>query len=279
MEPKSTSVGLAHYAAPPIVETVLGVQFDKLPALKNSCFGAFWTMLDRAEWPTLEDAPQLPMRYERFTEAARWAQEIQFEFSPIGGCRAQFKNRNNDRMIQFQNGRFLFNWLGEGGKEYPRFDSVYEGFSIYLSKFREFLESFGLGAFRPNQWDLTYVNNIPKGQIWKSPDDWHFFKLLGKSPGDAFLRSETFNGEWKFEIPGEKGRLYASWQHAKHLNSSSENSEFVRLELTARGGLPTTAANTFESQIEEGLKTGRAAIVQSFKLFMSDDANSHWGLE
>ena len=71
---------LPHYDKPPVIETVLGVQFDRLSALTNAHLGAFWKTLNpQQEWPNVEDAPLLPNKVERFTDAARWAAGVQLQ--------------------------------------------------------------------------------------------------------------------------------------------------------------------------------------------------------
>src|SRR5262245_55135596 len=106
---------LPDYISPPVVETVLGVQFARLPGFTNAHLGAFWKSLDATEWPTVSDAPPLQPQFERFSEAAKWARGLQLQLTPIPAGRVQIKNRAGDRMIQVQNGRLHFNWLGDAG--------------------------------------------------------------------------------------------------------------------------------------------------------------------
>ena len=75
---------LADYENPPVVESVLGVQFERLRGFKNAHLGAFWTTLDKKEWPVVADAPPLPPQFERFTESAKWAKGLQIQFSILG---------------------------------------------------------------------------------------------------------------------------------------------------------------------------------------------------
>jgi len=53
---------LPDYVNPPVVETILGVQFERLPAFKNAHLGAFWKTLDTREWadvlPNQQDGPR-----------------------------------------------------------------------------------------------------------------------------------------------------------------------------------------------------------------------------
>ncbi len=106
---------LPYYDNPPVVETVLGVQFDRLSGFKNGHLGAFWMSLGADEWPVVEDAPPLPPQFERFDNTARWATGIHLQLTQDPACRLQIKNQKADRMIQLQNNRLHFNWLGEAG--------------------------------------------------------------------------------------------------------------------------------------------------------------------
>lgn len=269
---------LPGFANPPVVETVLGVQFDRLPGLRNAHLGAFWKTLDADEWPTVQDVSPLPSQFERFEEAARWAKGVQLQLTQDPACRLQIKNKDGDRMAQVQNGRLHFNWLGETGGDYPRYEKVRDGFDAMLRRFVEFIGQEGIGDFRPNQWEVTYVNHILKGTVWSAPDDFTFFRLLGPLPTiENLVQGENFTGEWHFRIPNERGRLHVTWQLAKKADAEQQDGEFVRLSLTARGPVNRQAEDLHA--VHEGLELGRGTIVRSFKNFMSDDANQYWGLK
>lgn len=64
---------LPSYANPPVVETVLGVQFERLSGFKNGHLGAYWKSLPTGQWATVDDAPPLEPQFERFEPPARWA--------------------------------------------------------------------------------------------------------------------------------------------------------------------------------------------------------------
>jgi hypothetical protein len=178
-------------------------------------------------------------------------------------------------MIQLQNGRLHFNWLGEAGEKYPRYETVREGFVRVLQQFTEFLAREKIDGFRPNQWEVTYLNHIPKGPVWNTPDEWGFFLPLGTVPPVAgVVERESFTGEWHFVIPGQRGRLHVQWQHA--VKPEPEKQELVVLTLTARG--PLQQSDDAQA-ILAGVDLGRATIVRSFKAFMSDAANKYWGLK
>ncbi len=271
---------LPDYERPPLVEAVVGVQFDRVPGLSTAHFAAFWSTLDPEQWPTVADANLLAAQIERFDESSRWAKAVQLRaLQQHPGCRIQIKNSDGDRMIQVQNGRFHFNWLGTSGGAYPRYDNVRSEFADLWTRFAQFLLARYAIDLRPNQWEVTYVNQIPKETVWTSPADWSFFRPLGGVPTvEGILAGESFNGEWHFVIPPQRGRLHIAWQHGREEDEDNEQpQEFIRLTLTARG--PTEPQNDPTAAVLSGLDLGRETIVRSFRELMSDAANQYWGLK
>ncbi len=186
-------VRLPYYDNPPVVETILGVQFDRLPGFRNAHLGAFWQLLGANEWPVVADASPLHAQFERFAEETRWASGAQLHLTQDPSCRLQIKSEQGDRMIQVQNNRLHFNWLGAGGGTYPRYERVREEFSRVLGRFMAFVEEANVGELRPNQWEVTYLNHIPKGTTWTSPADWCFFRPLAAVPTiEGLIEGESF---------------------------------------------------------------------------------------
>ncbi len=270
---------LPDYEKPPVVETVVGVQFEALPGFGNAHLGGFWKTLDSTEWPAVSDAPRLQPQYERFPESAKWARiGAHLTLTQDPSTRLQIKNKDENRMIQVQNGRLHFNWLGQTGGEYPRFENVRREFTWVLQRFIEFVDREGLGDFRPNQWEVTYVNHIPRGTVWETAKDWGFFQPLGSVPTiDGLVHGEDFTGEWSFVIREQRGRLHIRWQHGLESDPEQEGQEFIRLTLTARG--PVEENDDALQPVLAGLDLGRETIVWSFREFMTDEANKHWGLK
>ncbi len=265
------------YARPPVVETVLGVQFDRLPALSNSHWGVFWKTLNQNEWPNVEDAALLPNQIERFIDAARWGAGLQIQLTDDPTSRCRIKNHRGDRMIQLQNTRLHLNWLGETGSKYPRYETMRTEFEQNYRRFSDFVVAENVGSPKPNQWEITYVNHIPKGTVWQTASELRFFKLLGSNTATSAVRPENFHGEWHFVIPENRGRLHVEWQHAKKSPLDSAAPEFIRLVFTARG--PIELRDDMLGAALDGLDLGRKTIVTSFKDFVSDEANNYWGLK
>ncbi len=275
MPQAAEQIQLPDYDNPPVVEMIVGVQFEPLSGFTNAHLGAFWNTLDAAQWPTVQDMPTLPRQEERFTPEAQWGKALRFQLTQNPESRLQIRNRDGNRMVQLQNGRMHLNWLGEGGDQYPRFQNVRQEFEEHLSGFVKFAEDRKVGQFAPDQWEVTYVNRIPQ-TVWKTPADWGFFKPLNGMPTiEGLIEAESFSGEWHFVIPGQKGRLHIKWQHAK--DTDSDEGSHIRLTLTARG--PVQSAADATTSIMMGIDLGRATIVGAFESLMSEAANTEWKLK
>jgi len=174
-------------------------------------------------------------------------------------------------MIQVQNGRFHYNWLGHQGGPYPSYESVKPEFVNELDRFRKFLRNAGIEELRPNQWEVTYVNHIPRGTLWETPDDWQ--RMIGPFMSAqeklSVVTLEGFAGEWHYEIRDRLGRLHVQVNPARE--SSGERRELLRMTLTARG-----AANA-QVEMVEGLDLGHKAIVSTFAELTTKAAHEFWG--
>lgn len=263
---------LPDYQNPPVVESILGVQFNRLPKLTSFHLGSFWETLNHDEWPTLLETPALLPQFEKFDEPdAKWdIGQIRLGEFLASGNRMQIKNQTSDGMIQIQNGRIHFNWLGKGN-EYPRYDHLKNSFSSAFQRFVDFIGSQKLGELNPNQWEVTYLNHIPKGTVWTSPADWTFFRPLCSASTHTPVTLESFGGEWHYVIPEKRGRLHVALQHGE-----KDGLAIIVLTLTARGPLPEKANREC---VLESLDFGRGIIVRSFEKLMTDEANTYWGLK
>jgi len=270
-----TDNNLPDYERPPVVETILGVQFDPLPGLTNAHLGLFWETLGE-EWCHVADVQTIDPQFERFSDSANWGDlGVQLKLTQDPASRLQIRNRDNNRMIQVQNGRLHFNWLRQGEEPYPCYQSVLDGFLSAIRSFVDFLRQQEIGDFHPNQWEVTYINHIPQNTVWNAPTDWRFFLPLSQSP-DLCIPLESFGGEWHYVIPPERGRLHVQWRHGRRKTPAPPGIVVV-LTLTSRGPLNTEGFDI--DVIREGLGLGRKVIVRAFRELMSDDANSYWGLK
>lgn len=274
---------LPDFERPPVVETVLGVQFDPLDRFHVAALGAYWKTLG-PDWRQTEEAPPLAQQFED-PEKAGWlqlrlrVQKLAAEKFAAGfsqDSRLRIRNESHDRMIQVQNSRFHYNWVGHESDSvpaYPRYSRTKEEFLAYLTGFKQFLEHEGLGDFSANQWEITYVNHIHKGTLWETPQDWpQVLELLsGASSAVPTGNLQRTTGTWTYGIDAyAPARLHVNVNHK--VNRQDPSKEILELILTARGPIGDTYVS-----LEKGLDIGHVAIVEGFTALTSQKAHEHWG--
>jgi uncharacterized protein (TIGR04255 family) len=266
------------YTNPPVVESVLGVQFDPLPNFSNGHLGAFWTSLGK-EWPSVSDAFAIEPSYESFGEEKMWIPPGgQLRVSQDVSTRIQIRNPTGTRMIQLQNGRFHLNWLGYMGDPYPSYSRLRPEFDRLWERFRSFVATVSLGEIVENQWEITYVDHIAKGTVWNGSEDW--IKLLRGVPFPgariAKGRLESFGGEWHFEIEPHLGRVHIRIQHGRGTKpEKDEPAEILVVTTTARGSIKNSRQAGLT--LDAGLNLGREVVVKLFEAIFSEEAHNYWG--
>jgi uncharacterized protein (TIGR04255 family) len=265
---------LPDFDKPPIVETVLSVQFDPLPLLKTAHLGLLWDEY-RSTFPRSEDRPPLEPIMEQFPESA--PSRIGLKFQAIENFpvpRIWFTNAQGTEMIQVQNDRFIKNWRKEGeGDQYPHYDeTIRPNFDRDYAIFRAFLDKNRLGTAHVNQCEVTYVNHILAGQGWERYADVEKIFTFWRSP-DLVPPGpvEDLRVHARFIIPGKDGqpigRLHVDAQPAVR---PSDNLPMYVLHLTARG------------QTGEGVDffdIGREWIVTTFKRLTTSSMHKIWRMK
>jgi len=261
---------------PPVVETVLSVQFERLDALSNACLGAFWQER-RSAWPRVSDASPLDEQFETFGRQPGWDKGIHLKLTQSPAGRIQMRSAAGDRMIQLQNCRLDYNWIGQAGQEYPRYRAVRPEFDEVLAGFERYIREHDLGQLTANQWEVTYVNQMPEGTVWQGPEEWPgvFRSLPGLAVVPDGLRLEGLAGHWHFEIEPRRGRLHVALQHA-YVGGDPEQEALV-MKLTARG--PIDRQQNASRAIDDGLDLGHDVIVESFEELTSPRAHEYWNRE
>ncbi len=253
---------------PPVVETVLSVQFKPINKIGAGLLGKFWSSLDD-DWKVPLDAPALELEHEQFGPENAWQSSgLRFKVGPQVDLRLQIFNSAGDRMIQVQNGRFLFNWIGVG-RSYPSYDVVRPQFDKYWDQFREFLVTYSDQSFDVDQWEVVYVNHIPICDPWATtselPNLFTFLSPIDHKESDVNL--EAVNGEWQYEIPDIRGRLYARLGR-----TLKEDIPHIVFTLTARGAVATESGAT----LDDGLSLGHDTITKAFCELTTPEAQKLW---
>lgn len=268
-----TTKTIIDFERPPVVETVVGVQFDPIPSLRNAHFGAYWALIqetDEFAWPAVNDAPPIGQEFERFGDAARFAGEFQVQFTNDPSARTMIMSRAKDRLIQLQNGRFHLNWLGHDGREYVRYAAVRQSFDTYWALFSNYLKDQVGASPKLNQWEVTYVNFMHQGTVWETPE--HLtdaFTFVGTNVRAECGPLESVSTELRFEIAPKRGRLRV------RLNPGfdKQGRPIFNLTLVARGPIGGDGVESYG----EGLDLGRESIDRAFASLTTDKARKTWG--
>jgi uncharacterized protein (TIGR04255 family) len=264
-----------HLENPPVVELVAGVQFDPVAALNVARLGFFWRELG-SEWADadVQASPAIPPQFEHFGEESALPYFPALRVQMMPEMRLRILRSTKDRMVQVQNGSLYYNWLRQEGATYPSYGGVKQEFGGVVSRFCEFLERERLGKFTPNQWELTYIDHIPRGTLWNSPEEWpRIFRKWSAVPTEhPDLQMESLAAEWHYEIKPRAGRLHLKLATGR-IAQPAGNIEVLIVNTTARG--PVKPAET--DALYEGLDRGHRELVAVFKTLTSDFAQNSWG--
>lgn len=255
-----------------MVETILGVQFKPLRAFRSSHYGWFWSKyLEETGWVVVADEPLLPTYVERFGDLKLLLEQPSGDEAVIG-LRMKMRHPTNKRTLQLQPDKLYYGWnrRGTDGFEYAEAKA---DFATLLQGFANFAAESGLGTLEPNLWEVAYVNQIPSGQLWVEPADWHqvfpkFFPSTGPEAGG--LRFASYDGHWHFEIEPCLGRVHA--QVAKVVMNQGAQASLL-LKLTGRGAIGVEGSADWST----GMDLGHRSCYDLFCAAISDEAKREWG--
>lgn len=256
---------LPSFDKPPVVEVVMGVQFQPLAGLQVPHVGRFWDTV-RSEYSECNENPPIVPQIENLDSPGE-LQGPTLGFSQIPPIpRVFFESADGEWLIQLQKDRFLHNWRSSPeNADYPRYPTVQERFFSQWSNFGQFVADEELGDVSVTQLEITYLNHIAPwnndsnvGEVF--PDfRWRESKrLLG--------RPEACNIKCAFTSSDNSSRLRATIRPGIH----PEKGNILLFELTVRG-LPD------DDDYEKWFDNGRRWIVTAFADLTSDEWHKNWG--
>lgn len=263
---------LPDFDDPPVVETVLGVQFSPLERFSIPHIGLYWTKI-RSSYPQCEtQAPLSPVVEEFGPRKPRTDATPGIEFAPEPPVRCWFMNPSSTRLLQLQKDRFIQNWRKVKGDEvYPRYETLRSSFPEEWQRFCRFLEEERLGTPDVNQCEVTYVNHIEIGRGWQSYGEIQRVVACwsGKYSGDFLPEPETVRLNISYLMPDKRGRLHIIMEPAIRRIDATE---ILQLRLTARG----RPASSSVEDILDWFDTGHEWIVSGFTDFTTSEMHRIW---
>lgn len=235
------------YSNPPLIEVVYGVKFTPLKGWMLPHIGAFWqALLD--EFPQCEHVP--PIRDSDFTDPA----------TGLPLPRVWLISATEDRLVQLQPGRFLFNWRHRAeDRAYPRYAQLSREFFELFEKFHHFVDQHDLGDMEVVEYELTYINHIAEQQGWRFPESTGKIlpQLAWGSGQHGFLPHPT-SASWQanFALDDEGSKLLVKLNPARR---REDDKPLLILELSARGlpeGVPLDNIEGWFSRAHEWIVNG-----------------------
>jgi uncharacterized protein (TIGR04255 family) len=251
---------LPEFEQPPVIEVVCGVLFRNLDALLAPHLGLLWDKY-RSEYPSSEERNPLWPVVEPSGDELSPSVAVEGPINIPSLPRVWFVSEDDTSIIQVQRDRFLCNWReGESKQKYPRFQTVFSTFRKRLDVFVKFLSDESIGSLEPLQYELTYVNHIPKGEGWTSLAD------IGNVVPDFAWRAkesrfldepEIVNWQSRFLLPDGLGRLHVT---LRLVLRASDRLPMLRFDLTARGIQKVQS----EDSMHDWFEVGHEWIVRGF---------------
>ena len=265
---------LPKFRKPPLTEVVHGVEFERLP-ITIVHHGLFFSRI-RDRFPRSQTVVALPpFRTTRDSPS----QDQIIRIAPADEVpRAWFIEEDEARLVQLQADRLLFNWRHEPSmSEYPHFDRVHDSFAEMYREFENFADDEALGAIKPQNCEMTYINLIPltglDGKL-RSPQE------LVRVHHDNYGREWTTTAEainWSEHHILQRhnqpiGRLTATLANVVRTASADRA---LQLDITVQG--PPAVANF--AGVSEFHEIAHEAIVNYFTAITTDVAHEEWERE
>ena len=260
---------LPDFDAPPVIETLLGVQFSSTKQFPTRLYTEYWKRI-MSRFPSLELQGPLPAVTEEFGRP----QALAFGIQLVQGdeSRYWYIDESGTRLLQIQKDRFIHNWRRIKDEPYPHYDEdIRPRFEKEWVEFCSFLREKGYDKPVVNQCEVTYVNHIEPGEdsahvgdlskvisCWSDTYSGHFLK-----------QPETTTFNVRYLMPENRGRLYIMGQPVIRKRDAKQ---VFQLNLTARGKPKSSELH----DILEWLDLGREWIVRGFTDFTTPEMHRLW---
>jgi uncharacterized protein (TIGR04255 family) len=264
------------FRKPPVVEVVLGVQFEPLTRLQPAHVGRFWEPF-RERFPRAETQPPLEHTVEQFR--APKSLQVQFELAPEAppaAVRHWLISADGTELIQVQPDRLIVNWRrGQTSGEYPRIEHVRDLFDEVYAAFEAFLDAEDLGVVEPDQCEISYIDHIEPGGMWEDHSQiGRVIPSWSPPPDDPIVgRLEEVRLQLRYVIPDDRGRPWGRLTvGATPAYRRVDNAPLIVLTSTARGRPDGSGLDA----IHRFFDRGHDSAVRAFYLLTSPAMHEVW---
>jgi len=253
------------FARPPVNEVVLSVVFEPLDRFLAPHLGEIWQEFKRFGFVYTKVQGAVPPAIESFSDQIS-GPHVRINNVP-NFDRILFIHESGDQILQVQRDRFTFNWRKiEDGQRYPGFSTIFAKFEEFYTRFREILKNQEIGEIIPLQYELSYINQLLRGNSWNTLDalgqvynmfvDSQKSKSFWSGAESVFLRTS-------FPIVDLHGRLHLAISNRVKLLGKKQT---LQTDFTVRGFPENT-----ESEMIAWFKSARGEILEKFANMFTDD--------
>ena len=246
-----------NFDTPQINEVVFGVGLNP-KKFNPTFFGRFYDRI-KNEFPKIsKQTPIVPFGMNNISYEA---------YHP----RIWFETSDKIKLIQMQPDRFHYNWRKQEQEEhqYPGFENIYEQFKAVWVRYNSWLKEENMfDNSMVNRLELTYIDHINKGILWKDFNEIDKVVNFFKSPNieeNSFM--DGLNVAFSFSL-GTDGNLVYIIRNG--IKKSTQESVLV-LELTMRKECDTN--ENFDSWFIKA----HDHIAKVFIGSLSNEALKEWG--
>jgi len=249
---------LPKFDKPPVVETVLGVEFSGLDKWGVLHFGLFWDRM-RDRFPKWDVKLPLGSQIENFGGEVPIKPDVQVLTEPEMRC--WFVGEDGKVLLQIQKDRLLYNWRKINDDDvYPHYEeSIRPGFELVWNEFNDFVKQEELGEINILQCEVSYINHLIDYSISDSTKnlDKIFTSIADIGQGEFLPIPEAISFDSRYQIPDKAGRLHVSVKPAVR---NSDGAGILQFTLTAR----TKPKESNFTSLMASLDIGREWVVRGF---------------
>jgi len=261
---------LPDFDKPPVSEVAMSVSFKPLSGWSSLQAGLFWSTV-RKKYPQTETHPPIAVPVEKFGDDQWITPGVAFGFE-ADLARFWFLTDDGTRLMQLQRDHFVINWRKVRGDEaYPRYaKEMRPRFEEEWALFAGFVDEAIGQAVEPVQCELTYVNDVFRGEGWDNFEDALTLFSWWKDTERKFLPpASSMSVAIAFDYPDKKGRLHIDSRHVRRLTDSKEA---YQIKLFARGAPRSGSTNHLLAWMDEAHEW----IVKGFADVTSERAHGLW---
>ncbi len=269
---------IADFERPPVVEVVLGVQFDQ-PVVDLEVLAEF-ALAIRDEFPSRQQVEPLPRASESFGRPPDTARiELRFGGAPMP--RTWFISSDQRLLVQLQADRLTFNWRRvEPEDRYPHYAVLRPKFDVLRGRLDGILKQGGRESATVDHVEVSYINEL--ASIDRQSGETHpvladMLTTVEDIGPDGFLPTPEDAGYMaRFRIPSTEGsdvplgRLIVSTDAAYRM---ADQRPIYLLKLNAN----LVGAFTSAEAIVDMLDLGRSWIVKGFLQLTTTEIQKTWG--